>query len=512
MAASSDSGAAARADSTAGQGALDDLPFDTTYLNLPEALYARVDPTPVRDPRVTRVNRPLAERLGLDPDVLAGPDGGAVLSGNRVPAGAQPIAMAYAGHQFGNYVPQLGDGRAVLLGELVDRDGVRRDLHLKGIGRTPFSRMGDGRAHVGPVLREYLASEAMAGLGIPTSRALAMATTGERVVREDLYPGAVLARVATSHLRVGTFQYAHDHCDTDTLRALADYAIARHDPELKHAERPYQALLQAVATRTGRLIGDWMLVGFIHGVMNTDNVSIAGETIDYGPFAFMDTYHPSTVYSSIDMWGRYAYQQQPGIGQWNLYRFAETLLPLLDDDAERAQQAAYDALAAYVPAFEGRFHAGLRRKLGFAETAEGDLDLATELFDAMARQGADYTLTFRRLCDAAGADASADGPVRALFADPAPFDAWAERWRARLAEEGRPDAERRAAMRAVNPAYILRRHHVAQATAAAERGDYSVFEELLTLLSAPFDDHPGSEVYAQPPEPEEAGARTFCGT
>lgn len=492
---------------------LDRIPFDTSYARLPEHFYARVQPTPVRDPRLVRVNRPLAQHLGLDPELLESPAGVEMLAGNRVPATAEPLAMAYAGHQFGNYVPQLGDGRAVLLGELIDRDGVRRDLHLKGVGRTPFSRMGDGRSWVGPVLREYLASEAMAGLGIPTARALAMVTTGEKVVREDVYPGAVMARVATSHLRVGTFEYFARQGDREAVRTLADYAIQRHDPDLVGAERPYFELLKRVTERTARLIADWLLVGFVHGVMNTDNVSLAGETIDYGPFHFMDAYHPNTWTSAVDMMGRYAFDQQPGIGHWNLARFAETLLPLLDDDTEQAKAYAYEALDAYVPAFEGRYYPGLSRKIGLAEDREGDLDLVQALMRTMAEQAADYTLTFRRLSDLPGDTADRDGPVRALFANAEGFDAWAERWRARLAAEGRSDAERRAAMRSVNPAYVLRRHHVEQASRAAIRdGDTAMMDDLLTVLGDPFRDHPGYERYAQPPKPDEVVPHTYCGT
>jgi uncharacterized protein YdiU (UPF0061 family) len=492
---------------------LDRIPFDNSYARLPEQFYARVRPTAVRDPRLVRLNRPLAERLGLDPELLASPEGVEMLAGNRVPATAEPIAMAYAGHQFGNYVPQLGDGRAVLLGELSDRDGIKRDLHLKGIGRTPFSRMGDGRSWVGPVLREYLASEAMAGLDIPTTRALAMVTTGEQVAREELYPGAVMARVAIGHVRVGSFEYFARQGDWEAVRTLADYWIDRYDPQLRQADNPYRALLTAVVERTADLIAQWLLVGFVHGVMNTDNVSLAGETIDYGPFHFMDTYHPNTWTSAVDMMGRYAYDQQPGIGHWNLARFAECLLPLLDEDTEQAKAYAYEALDAYAPAFQARYHAGLTRKIGLEGGSQPDLELAQALLGTMAEQRADFTLTFRRLCALPAGDASADQPVRGLFDDPAAFDAWAERWRARLARESRSEADRQAAMRAVNPAYVLRKHHVEQATrAAVQHDDYRMMDELLPILAEPYADHPGWEHYSLPPKAEEVVQHTFCGT
>ncbi|MDZ7749102.1 MAG: YdiU family protein [Halofilum sp. (in: g-proteobacteria)] len=467
------------------------LALDNTYARLPEQFYERVAPTPVPKPRLLRINRPLAQHLGLDPDALAADEGVEILAGNRVPDGAEPLAMAYAGHQFGNFVPSLGDGRAVLLGEIVDRDGVRRDVQLKGAGLTPFSRMGDGRAAIGPVVREYLVSEGMAGLGIPTTRALAMVATGQPVYRERVEPGAVLTRVAASHVRVGTFEYFHRRGDLDSVRALADYVIGRHYPDLAAAEQPYRALLEAVARRQGELVARWLLVGFIHGVMNTDNASIAGETIDYGPCAFMDTYHPGTVYSSIDLQGRYAYNQQPRIAHWNLAMLAECLLPLLAEDEETGVAEARAALDTYAPAFESIYHAGLRAKLGLAEARDGDLELATGLLQRMAEQRADFTLTFRRLAELERDDTGNDARVRELFADPAAFDAWAESWRERLVAEGSDDATRRAAMRAVNPAYIPRNHRVEEAIAAAREEDLQPLEDLLAVLASPYEDHPG---------------------
>jgi uncharacterized protein YdiU (UPF0061 family) len=488
------------------------FPFDNSYARLPERFYAHVAPTPVRAPRLIRVNRDLAVHLGLDPDWLASPEGVEVLAGRRVPGAAEPIAMAYAGHQFGQFVPQLGDGRAILLGEVVDRDGVRRDIQLKGAGPTPFSRRGDGRAALGPVLREYVVSETMAALGIPTTRALAAVTTGERVVRETLLPGGVLARVASSHIRVGTFQFFAARGDTEGTQRLADHVIARHYPEAAAAERPYRALLDGVVARQAELVARWLLVGFIHGVMNTDNMSVAGETIDYGPCAFMDAYHPATVFSSIDHHGRYAYANQPRIAQWNLARLAETLLPLLSPEQDSAVADAEDALGAFSGRFETAFQAGLRRKLGLATEREADAALVGDLLAAMAENSADFTLTFRRLADAAADPAEAE-PVRRLFIDPTSFDAWATRWRARLAEEPGTGEDRRAAMRAVNPAFIPRNHRVEAVIAAAvERDDFAPFEELLTVLSRPYDDQPEHARYAEPPEAHERVLKTFCGT
>jgi uncharacterized protein YdiU (UPF0061 family) len=487
--------------------------LDNSYLTLPADCYAHIEPTAVPEPVLLRVNRALAAQLGLDPDALESDEGVAMLAGNRVPRGAQPVALAYAGHQFGNFVPSLGDGRAVLLGEVVDRDGVRRDLQLKGAGLTPFSRQGDGRSSLGPVIREYLVSEGMHALGIPTTRALAMVATGEPVARQRVEPGGVLTRVAASHVRVGTFEYFLRRGDLETVRALADYVIERHYPELLGSETPYRGLIEAVAERTAKLVADWLLVGFIHGVMNTDNISVAGETLDYGPCAFMDTYHPQTVFSSIDRGGRYAYDQQPGIGHWNLARFAEAVLPLISEDSDTALEQARGALEVYQPAFQARYEAGLRRKLGLGEAREGDVDLALDLLSRMAANHADFTLTFRRLSELGGEAGEADAGVRALFDDPASFDEWAGQWRARLAAEGSEDDARRTAMRAVNPAYIPRNHRVEQAIEAVmSEGDLRPAEDLLTVLADPYSDHPELAHLAEPPAPEEVVQRTFCGT
>ncbi|WP_336485749.1 protein adenylyltransferase SelO [Methylobacterium nigriterrae] len=488
------------------------IPFDNSYARLPDRFFARLPPTSVAAPRLIRLNRDLALALGLDPGWLAGPEGLAMLSGNGVAEGSEPLAAAYAGHQFGGLVPQLGDGRAILLGEVIDRDGRRRDIQLKGSGPTPFSRQGDGRAALGPVLREYAVSEAMAALGIPTTRALAAVLTGERVLREQALPGAVLTRVAASHIRVGTFQYFAIRGDTEALRSLADHVIARHDPDLAGTEHPYRALLSAVIGRQADLVARWLLVGFIHGVMNTDNMSVAGETIDYGPCAFLDAYDPAAVFSAIDQHGRYAYGNQPRIALWNLTRLAEALLPLLADGTDAAVAVAEEALGAFGPRFAGAYHGGLRRKLGLFSEREEDAELAADLLEAMRAGRADFTLTFRRLADAAAGPAG-DADMRALFEDPTAYDAWAGRWRRRLDEEPRAGEERRAAMRRVNPAFIPRNHRIEAVIAAAvERDDFAPFAELLEVLANPYEEQPARAHYADPPGEHERVHRTFCGT
>jgi uncharacterized protein YdiU (UPF0061 family) len=486
------------------------FPFDNSYARLPERFFAHVAPTPVAAPRLIRLNRDLAVQLGLDPDWLASPEGVEVLAGKRVAEASEPIATAYAGHQFGHFVPQLGDGRAILLGEVVDRHGVRRDIQLKGSGRTPFSRAGDGRAAMGPVLREYLVSEAMAAFGIPTTRSLAAVVTGDTVLRERPLPGAVLTRVASSHIRVGTFQYFAARRDVEGLRVLADHVISRHYAQCAEAERPYVALLQAVSSAQAELIARWLLVGFIHGVMNTDNMSIAGESIDYGPCAFMDAFDPGAVFSSIDHAGRYAYGNQPRIALWNLSRLAEAMLPLFSEDQEQGVEAANEALSGFAPRFQAAYHDGLRRKLGLIAARDEDVALAEDLLAAMAEGKADFTLTFRALGEAASG--SAEG-VRRQFADPSGFDAWAVRWRDRLQIETTDLAERSAAMDAVNPVYIPRNHRIeAVIQAAVERDDFGPFEELATVLARPFEEQPGMERYAEPPKAHEQVLQTFCGT
>ena len=491
--------------------ALDLFAFRNLYARLPDRFFERLAPTPVAAPRLIRLNEPLARDLGLDPVALARPEGVDVLAGNRVPERSEPLAMAYAGHQFGTFVPQLGDGRAILLGEVIGRDGARRDIQLKGSGPTPFSRRGDGRAALGPVLREYIVSEAMAALGIPTTRSLAAVLTGEAVRRETLLPGAVLTRVASSHIRVGTFQLFAAQGDVDAISSLADHVIARHYPQASDAANPYRALLDLVISRQAELIAKWLLVGFIHGVMNTDNMSIAGETIDYGPCAFMDAYHPATVYSSIDETGRYAYGNQPRIAQWNLARLAETLLPLLAEDQDAAVKHAQAAIDGFGAAFEQAYSAGLRRKLGLFQSQPDDLPLAQDLLECMAENGADFTLTFRGLCDAA-ASTDGDAAVRGLFKDPGAFDGWAAKWRARLAEDGGEPNKRRTAMRSTNPRFIPRNHLVEEAITAAVNGDFAPFETLVNVLAAPCEDQPGFARYAEPPRPDQIVHQTFCGT
>jgi uncharacterized protein YdiU (UPF0061 family) len=489
------------------------FPFDNSYARLPERFFARLPPTPVRKPALIRLNESLALELGLDPEQLASPRGVEVLAGNRVPEEAEPLAMAYAGFQFGNWVPQLGDGRAILLGEVIDRDGVRRDVQLKGAGPTPYSRRGDGRAGLGPVLREYIVSEAMAGLGIATTRSLAVVSSGEPIMREVYLPGAVLTRVAQSHIRVGTFQFFYAKSDVEAVQLLADHVIARHYPEARGAEQPYLALLAGVVDRQAQLIASWQLIGFIHGVMNTDNTSIAGETIDYGPCAFMDTYHPDTVYSSIDHAGRYAYASQPAIAHWNLAGFAQTLLPLMGDDEDVAVSLASEVIQSFPERFEDFYRAGLRRKLGLAEAREGDAELGQDLLARMADNKADFTLTFRGLCDEIDESARTCGSVRNGFEDPGAFDDWAVRWRKRLANEAGSPAERRRDMRSVNPAFIPRNHLIEEVIeAAAERNDLLPFELLTSVLASPYQDQPGRERHGAPPRPDQIVHQTFCGT
>jgi len=485
--------------------------FSNSYARLPERFFARLAPTRVAKPRLIRFNESLASELGVNAQGLEPEELAAVFAGNVTPPGAEPIAMAYAGHQFGSFVPQLGDGRAILLGEVLDRSGGRRDVQLKGAGRTPFSRRGDGRAALGPVLREYLVSEAMHALGIPTTRALAAVSTGEPVYRDRQLPGAVLTRVASSHIRVGTFQYFAARGDQEAVERLSDYVIDRHFPGARDAERPGLALIQAVVERQALLIARWMHVGFIHGVMNTDNTALSGETIDFGPCAFMDSYDPATAFSAIDDFGRYAYANQPTIVQWNLARFAETLLPLLDPNPERAVELASEAISAFTSRYQEHWLGGMREKLGLGHE-DGDLDLVSDLLQAMHENAADFTLTFRRLC-AAAADETADAEVRGLFANPGAYDSWAARWRSRLAVDEREPNARAEAMRAVNPAFIPRNHRVEQALdAAIESGDFSPFADLLTVLSRPYEDQAAFAAYAEPPQTGERVFRTFCGT
>jgi serine/tyrosine/threonine adenylyltransferase len=484
--------------------------FDNTFVRELEGLYEPWEGAQAPAPRVLALNADLARELGTDPHELRAPRGIEVLAGSAAPEGAEPVAQAYAGHQFGGYSPRLGDGRALLVGEVIDVHGRRRDIHLKGSGRTPFARGADGKAAVGPMLREYLIGEAMHALGIPTTRALAVVATGDRVLRETLLPGAVLARVAASHIRVGTFQYAASRRDPDLLRRLADHAIARHHPQAREADNPYLAFLECVGESQAALVARWMLVGFIHGVMNTDNMAISGETIDYGPCAFMDAFDPATVFSSIDHGGRYAYGNQPAIAQWNLARFAETLVPLIHDETDAAVAAANEVLQGFPAGFNRCWVAGMRAKLGLSGQDGDDGVLIDDVLALLHAQHVDYTSFFRALPASLRGDA--DRP-RALFAEPAAFDAWSERWRERLGC-GRSDAQAVAtAMDSVNPVYIPRNHHVEDALAAATAGDMLPFERLLEVLIDPFGERPGLEAYAAPaPSGFCAGYRTFCGT
>ena len=486
------------------------LGFQHSYSALPSRFYARANPTVVANPQLVVFNKRLAEDLGLEPNVIER-EAAAMLSGNQLPDDANPIAIAYAGHQFGSFVPRLGDGRAILLGELKARDGILRDLQLKGAGLTPFSRDGDGRAALGPMLREYLISEAMHALGIPTTRSLAVVTTGERVFREDALPGAVLTRVAASHVRVGTFQYFAARGDQDALRELLDYVIARHYPEARDADVPALAVLTAVTQRQVALVADWMLVGFIHGVMNTDNMALSGETIDYGPCAFMDNYDPNTVFSSIDHNGRYAYANQPAIAQWNLARFAETLLLFIDPDPEKAVRLATEVVQSFIARFDARILEGMRRKIGLSSAMEGDADLIKRLLATMQHSPADFTLTFRRLALAAQ-DPGELPELRGLFAATSDIDGWLRDWRERLECDPRTITERVASMRAVNPTFVPRNHRVHAALSAAESGDYSPFHRLLGILQRPYDDQPDVGDDNLPPKPSERVLQTFCGT
>jgi uncharacterized protein YdiU (UPF0061 family) len=465
--------------------------LEDTFVRELEGLYLHWRGAEVPDPRLLVLNEPLAAELGADPAALRAPEGVAVLAGSLAPGGATTVAQAYAGHQFGGYSPRLGDGRALLLGEVVDVHGNRRDLHLKGSGRTPFSRGGDGKAVVGPMLREYLISEAMHALGVPTTRALAVVATGEQVVRETLQPGAVLTRVAASHLRVGTFQYAAATGDRELLRRLADYAIARHHPGAAEADDPYLALFEAVVAAQAALLAQWMLVGFVHGVMNTDNMTISGETIDYGPCAFMDVFDPATVFSSIDHTGRYAYGNQPTLAQWNLARFAETLLGLIDADTQAAADRATEVLGTFTDRFNAHWYAGMRGRLGLTADEPEDKALVDDFAAMLYAQRVDYTTAVRGV---------AAGTARDHFVDLAAYDAWDERRRARPLGDPIP-----------HPVYIPRNHLVEEALVAASAGDLAPFERLLDVLSDPYTKRPGLERYAEP-DPDAARYVTFCGT
>lgn len=478
--------------------------FDNSYARLPKSFYSSQTPNITRSPKLIILNEPLAAALGLNVEMLQSEEGVAVLAGNRIPEGGSPLAQAYAGHQFGHFT-MLGDGRALMLGEQITPLGERFDIQLKGSGRTRYSRGGDGRAALGPMLREYIISEAMHALGIPTTRSLAVVTTGEAVIRETELTGAILTRVAASHIRVGTFQYAAKWSTVEDLRALANYTIKRHFPDVEADENRYLSLLQEVIKRQAALIAKWQLVGFIHGVMNTDNMTISGETIDYGPCAFMDAYDPATVFSSIDIQGRYAYGNQPYIAGWNLARFAETLLPLLHDNEEEAVKLAQDAISDFMELYHNHWLAGMRAKLGLFNEETQDESLIEDLLNMMQKYRADYTNTFRALTFDKVEDTDLFGTTE--------FAQWNELWQARLDRQEESKAASHQLMRKSNPAVIPRNHRVEAALeAAVKQGDYSVMEQLLEVLSSPYAHTPEQEGYCTVPAPSTRPYRTFCGT
>jgi len=495
---------------------LKSIAFNNRYIKLGKDYSVETRPDPVKNPALIKFNHNLAEQLGLSETCLNAienlPDSMAVFAGNQIPDGAQPIAMAYAGHQFGHFNPQLGDGRAILLGEIDVSDGTHFDIQLKGSGRTYFSRDGDGRAALGPVLREYLLSEAMAKLGVPTTRALAVVTTGEEVARQQLLPGGIITRIATSFIRVGTFQFFAARDNVGAIKTLADFVIDRNYPSAKNEDSPYITLLQLIVERQAELIAKWMQIGFIHGVMNTDNMSIAGETIDYGPCAFMDFYNHDQVYSSIDRNGRYAYSNQPSIGLWNLTRLAETFLPLLADDNDEAAKVAQDILKSYIELYEQNWLKGMREKLGLSVPLEKDKELVEDLLNIMAANKTDFTLTFYHL-SRISIDSSHEESFHDLFGGTQQIKPWLEKWRRRYSEESHSDGARESLMQAVNPVYIPRNHQIESAIRAAEDfGDFSVFNYLHDILQNPYVQQTGKESYMLPPEPEEIVEKTFCGT
>ena len=487
--------------------------FDNSFARLPARFYQLLAPTPVAAPAPIRVNRGLALELGLDPEWLAAPEGTAFLAGNSVVEGSEPLAAAYAGHQFGRFNPQLGDGRAILLGELRRADGRRVDLQLKGAGRTHWSRGGDGRSPLGPVLREYIVSEAMTALGVPSTRALAAVGTGEQVFRDRPLPGAVLARVAASHIRIGSFEFFAARDDREALEILARYTLERHYPERADAGNPALALLEAAIKAQASLVSRWQLLGFIHGVMNTDNMLLSGETIDYGPCAFMDAFNPDTVFSSIDHGGRYAYRNQPAIAHWNLACLAQALIPLLHEDSEQAVALAQAAVNTYGDQFLEAHTAGLKAKLGLLEDRLEDAALIEDLYTLMAAEATDFTLSFRRLADLASPDTAGDQDSGELYSLPPAFDSWLTRWRERLAAEAVDPRERQAGMYRASPIFIPRNYQVEAAiTAATDQGDFAPFHRLVERLADPWTWRAEDRAFALPPGPEQRVYQTFCGT
>ena len=486
--------------------------FNNSFVKLGEKFFAKLNPTPVKHPKIVKLNDELSNNLGIDLEMLELEDWASIFSGNQILPGSEPLAMVYAGHQFGHLVPQLGDGRAILLGEVIDNSSIRNDIQLKGSGITPFSRQGDGRAALGPVLREYIVSEAMHALGIPTTRSLCAVTSGEPVYRETVLPGAVLTRVASGHVRTGTFQYFAMRGDEKAITKLADYVIDRNYPEVKEKQNKYLKLLEKVMDRHAQLVTKWLNVGFIHGVMNTDNMALSGETIDYGPCAFMDSFNKTQVFSSIDHAGRYSYGNQPQIVQWNLARLAETLLPLIDKKEDSAVEMAKDIIESYSGRFKEFWLAGMRQKLGLLTSESEDENLIESLLNIMHENEADFTLSFRSLCDAAF-DEKMDKNLRNLFKDEEAFNKWSNSWRSRLSRESASPEERVNLMRNVNPAVIPRNHRVEHAlNAAVENSDYGPFEKLVDVLSSPYEEIKENDEFMLPPKPGEHVLQTFCGT
>jgi len=487
--------------------------FDNSYARLPEKFYTRQLPVPVSIPGLIRVNHTLAEYLGFDPEWLESGKGLEFIAGNFIPEGAEPIAAVYAGHQFGGWNPQLGDGRAILLGEVVATDGARHDIQLKGSGRTLYSRGGDGRAPLGPVLREYIVSEAMAVLGVPTTRSLAAATTGEMVMREDHLPGAVLTRVAQSHIRIGTFQFFASRQDQEALKTLVGHVIQRHFPEAAHADQPLRAMLDAVVASQAALIAQWQLLGFIHGVMNTDNMLLSGETIDYGPCAFMDEFNPDTVFSSIDHGGRYAYRNQPSIAHWNLARLVQALLPLLDEDEGKALASGQAIIDAFPGQVQTAYQVGIFKKLGLTGDDAENSSLTQELLNLMEQEKTDFTLTFRHLSDLVSPETASGGGVGSIFELPEVFAPWLKRWQQKLAGDRVDGGTRQVEMYQANPVFIPRNHLVEEAIEAAEtQQNFAPFHELVDILAQPFEYKEMLVRFATPPRPEQVVRQTFCGT
>ena len=486
--------------------------FNNSFVKLGEKFFAKLNPTPVEHPKIVKLNDELSNNLGIDLEMLELEDWASIFSGNQILPGSEPLAMVYAGHQFGHLVPQLGDGRAILLGEVIDNSSIRNDIQLKGSGITPFSRQGDGRAALGPVLREYIVSEAMHALGIPTTRSLCAVTSGEPVYRETVLPGAVLTRVASGHVRTGTFQYFAMRGDEKAITKLADYVIDRNYPEVKEKQNKYLKLLEKVMDRHAQLVTKWLNVGFIHGVMNTDNMALSGETIDYGPCAFMDSFNKTQVFSSIDHAGRYSYGNQPQIVQWNLARLAETLLPLIDKKEDSAVEMAKDIIESYSGRFKEFWLAGMRQKLGLFNSEPEDENLIESLLNIMHENEADFTLTFRRLCHAALGKKIDRNHIN-LFKDEEAFNKWSNSWRSRLSRESVSPEERVSLMRNVNPAVIPRNHRVEHAlNAAVENSDYGPFEKLVDVLSSPYEEIKENDEFMLPPKPGEHVLQTFCGT